>query len=123
MQPDAAVSNGGTVGGGDAPHLKNLGGVMGALDAYAKAIDNGDMYALKAVVQVNAKDEPKLFEQLNSIRGKGYALQNCSNPDVKGETAKVSCDAVMTKVPNSKRQRAKFQLAMVGGRWMIVSTH
>ena len=119
---DSARSNGG-VGGGDAPHLRDVGGIKAALDNYARAVDNGDMYAFKAVVQLNAKDAQKLSELLNSFRGTGYALQNCSNPDISGGAAKVSCDAVTTKIPNSKRQRTKFQLALVSGRWMIVSTH
>jgi hypothetical protein len=37
------------------------------------------------------------------------------------DTAKVSCDVVMTKIPNAKRQRTKFQLALIKGRWMVVS--
>jgi serine/threonine protein kinase len=120
---DAASSNGGASGGGDVPHFRDIGGIKAALDNYARAVDNGDIYAFKAVVQLNAKDEPKFLEMLNSYRGKGYALQNCSIPDMGNETAKVSCDAVFTKVPNSKKQRTKFQLALLNGRWLIVSTH
>jgi hypothetical protein len=120
---DAASSNGGASGGGDAPHFRDIGGIKAALDNYARAVDNGDIYAFKAVVQLNAKEEPKFLEMLNSYRGKGYALQNCSIPDMGNETAKVSCDAVFTKVPNSKKQRTKFQLALLNGRWLIVSTH
>jgi serine/threonine protein kinase len=122
-QPDSASSNGGAASGGDTPHLRDVGAIKAALDNYAKAVDNGDMYAFKAVVQLNGKDEQKLTELLNSFRGKGYTLQNCSIPDISGGTAKISCDAVLTKIPNNKRQRTKFQLALVNGRWMIVSMH
>jgi hypothetical protein len=120
--PDVAASNGGRAPGGDAPHLGEFGDIKAAIDAYAKALDNGDAYALRAVAQVNAKDEQKLPGILNAMRGRGYTFQNCSVPDVNGQTAKVSCDAVMTNVPGSKKQRTKIQLSVIGGRWMIVST-
>ena len=101
----------------------DLAGVKAALDNYARAMENGDMYALKAVMQLNSKDEQKLPEVLNAMRGKGYALEDCSTPDISGTTAKVNCDAVLNNGPDSKRQRTKFQLAMMNGRWMIVSAH
>jgi serine/threonine protein kinase len=118
-EPDSTSSN----GLGDAPHLRNLAGVESALDFFAKAMDNGDIYELKAVAELNVKDQQRFSGQLNETRGKGYALQNCSTPEISGGTARVSCDAVMTKVPNSKHQRTKFQLDLINGRWIIVSAH
>jgi serine/threonine-protein kinase len=119
----SALPNGGGVSGGNAPHLGDLGSIKAPLDFFARAMENGDIFALKAVAHLNEKDQERLFKQLNESRGKGYALQNCSVPDISGQTAKVSCDAVMTRVPNSKRQRIKFQLSLLNGRWTIVSAH
>jgi serine/threonine protein kinase len=119
----SALPNSGGVSGGGAPHLGDLGSIKATLDFFARAMENGDIYALKAVAQLNEKDQERIFGQLNASRGKGYALQNCSVPDISGQTAKVSCDAVMTRVPNSKRQRIKFQLSLLNGRWTIVSAH
>ncbi len=115
-EPDSTNSN-----GGDAPHLRDLGGIRSTLGLFAKAMDNGDIYSLKAVEHLDAKDEQRFSEQFNSSRGRGYTLQNCTTPEISGETARVTCDAVMTKMPNSKRQRIKFQMSLLSGRWTIVS--
>jgi hypothetical protein len=96
--------------------------VNAALESYAKAIDDGDIRELRAVAPVSPIEEPKLAQMLKTIRGKGYALQKCSMPEINGQTAKVSCDAVLTKVSNAKLQRIKFQLAVIKGKWMIVSS-
>lgn len=120
--PDVTASNGGRGAGDDAPHLGEFGDIKAAINAYAKALDNGDQYALRAVAQVNAKDEQKMPGILNAIRGKGYMFQNCSTPEVNGPSAKVTCDAILANVPGSKKQKTKIQLAVIGGRWMIVST-
>jgi eukaryotic-like serine/threonine-protein kinase len=123
LRESGSVGLNGGVSGGEGPHLGDLGGIKATLDFFAGAMENGDTYAVKAVAKLNEKDQERLFGQLIASRGKGYTLQNCSVPDINGQTAKVSCDAVLTRMSKSKHQRVKFQLSLLNGRWMIVSVH
>jgi len=103
---------------GDAPHLHDAGAVKAALDAFAKAVDSGDQAAITNIAKL--KDEKKA-EALTGFQNTGYSLENCSTPDISGNSAKESCEVVLTKLPNSKHQKAKFQLSLVDGQWVIVA--
>ena len=104
-------------GTSDAPHLHDAGAVKATLDAFAKAVDSGDRTAIASIARL--KDEKKA-EALAGFQNTGYSLENCSTPDLSGNSAKESCEVVLTRLPNSKHQKAKFQLSLVEGQWVIV---
>ena len=104
-------------GGDDPAAIKAL------LERYSKAYDEGDLGALKAVRQFNAKDEKKLPDALKMNKVQGYSLQNCSNPEISGNTARISCDVVKTRVNDTKPYRTNLFLNRINGQWIIVSAN
>jgi tetratricopeptide (TPR) repeat protein len=112
-----APAGAGASGASDAPHLHDAGAVKAVLDAFAKAVDGGDNAAITSLTKL--KDEKKA-EALTGFQNTGYSLENCSTPDLSANSAKESCEVVLTKLPNSKHQKAKFQLSLVDGQWVIV---
>lgn len=116
--PDAVNPSG--KGGGN-PVASAAAAIKAVLERYAKAIDEADLEGLKAVRQYSPKEEKKLPKALKSTKAMGYALRNCALTDFKGESASVSCDAVLTKASDPKSQRIKLQLNRIAGQWMIVS--
>lgn len=101
----------------DAPHLRDAGSIRAVLDRFAQAVDSGDQATITSIAKL--KDEKKA-EALTGFQNTGYSLENCSTPEISGSNAKESCEVVLAKLPNSKRQRAKFQLNLVNGQWVIV---
>jgi len=94
--------------------------VQAVLNRYAQAVASGDLKAVKAVRDLNASDEKKMAESLKAMKGKGFALRNCSTPEVTEETAKVSCDTVLTGSRDTPPARANFSLRRINGQWVIV---
>jgi hypothetical protein len=90
---------------------------------FAKAYDEGNLGALRAVREYDPKDEKKLPEILNSVKGKGYTLRNCTVPQISGDTGSVTCDAILTKMKDAKPFRTNIQLKNFDGQWIIVSSN
>lgn len=112
------ASSGGTSAGGN-----DAAAINGIVDSFAKAYNQGDIAALRAVREYDAKDEKKMSEALKIAKTQGYSLQNCSAPQVNGDTATISCDVVLTKIPSVKPARTNIHLRNFNGRWMIVSSN
>ncbi|MGH9741436.1 MAG: protein kinase domain-containing protein [Candidatus Acidiferrum sp.] len=121
------AANGKLPGGGSGPGEKTKGNdpaeIADVLKRYAAAYDAGDLQAITAVRQFNAKEQDKLQNILAGAKGKGYALQNCSRPQVGRVTATVSCTGVFTKATDIQPQRVNFVLRRVSGQWTIVSSN
>jgi eukaryotic-like serine/threonine-protein kinase len=110
-------------GGGVSPNATTAAAIKNILDRYAKAIDDGDIDALRGVRRYTPKEESKLAKSLKSTKGKGYVLRNCALTGLNGDAASVSCDAVLTKVNDGKSQRVNLELNRIGGNWIIVSSN
>lgn len=95
--------------------------ITDVLNRYAAALDSGDMLALSAVRQLSAKDQDKIQNILDSVKGKGYQIQDCRKPQLGRTTATITCNGVFTKSGDSKPQAVNFVLRRVNGQWMIVS--
>ncbi len=96
--------------------------IAAVLKRYAAAYDAGDLPAITAVRHFDAKEQDKLQNILDTAKGKGYALQNCSRPQISKITATVSCMEVFTKASDSKPQKVNFLLRRINGQWTIVSS-
>jgi hypothetical protein len=95
--------------------------VMRVVNQYAVAVANGDLAAVKAVRELRPNEEKIMVDSLKATKGKGYALRNCSNPEFTGDTAKVSCDTLLTLSPNSAPGHVTFFLKQQkDGQWLIV---
>jgi hypothetical protein len=105
----------------DAPHLHDAGAIRTVLDAFAKAVENGDEGALSSVARLDTKEDAKVRGLMAGFQTTGYALESCSAPEISGTTAKAHCEAIFTKVPSSKKIKAKFQLSLIDGQWFVVS--
>ncbi len=104
-------------GGGDVAAIKDV------LSRYAAAYDAGDMQALIAVRQFDTKDQGRLQDLLTGVKGKGYSLQNCSQPQMGRVTARVSCTGVFTKATGMQPQPITFELRRINGQWIIVASN
>lgn len=95
--------------------------IKDVLNRYAAALDSGDLLALSAVRQLSAKDQDKIQNILDSVKGKGYQIQDCQKPQMGRTTATITCNGVFTKSSDNKPQSVNFVLRRVNGQWMIVS--
>ena len=117
-------SGGTTAGnGGTAPVSNDAAAINSVVQRFAKAYDEGNLGALRAVREYDPKDEKKLPEILNSVKGKGYTLRNCTVPQISGDTGSVTCDAILTKMKDAKPFRTNIQLKNFDGQWIIVSSN
>jgi eukaryotic-like serine/threonine-protein kinase len=96
--------------------------INAVLERYTKALDDGDLEAVKTVRQYSGKEESRLPELLKSIKGKGYALEDCFAPQINGDSATVNCDALFSKAKHKKPQRIDLWLSRISGQWIIVSS-
>ncbi len=112
-----------TTGGGTTPVSNDAAAINSVIQRFAKAYDEGNLGALRAVREYDPKDEKKLPEILSSVKGKGYSLRNCSAPQISGDTASVTCDAILTKMKDAKPFRTNIQLKNFDGQWIIVSSN
>jgi hypothetical protein len=91
------------------------------LEAYARALDSGDLNGLRAVRQLRPGEEKKVVEALKATKGKGYVL-DCSPAEISGDTATVGCDTALTRV-STARSHTNLFLNRINGHWIIVSTN
>jgi hypothetical protein len=81
------------------------------------------MAGVKAERQfANPGDEKKFAGSIKAIQSYGYALQNCSSPEITGDNAKVNCDTVLLKNKDTKPARTTFVLRREADHWQIVAT-
>lgn len=113
---------GGNNGNGGTPANNDAAAINSVVQRFAKAYDEGNLGALRAVREYDPRDEKKLPEILSQIKGKGYSLRNCSAPQISGDAALTSCDVVMTKMPGVKPARTNIHLKNFDGQWIIVSS-
>lgn len=115
--PANNTGNGGTnPGGGDAAAINSV------VQRFAKAYDEGNLPALRAVREYDPKVETKLPDILKKVKGTGYALRNCSPPQISGDSATTACDVILTKVPGVKPARTNIHLKNFDGQWIIISS-
>ncbi|MGC1613200.1 MAG: protein kinase [Candidatus Acidiferrum sp.] len=121
---EAAANKTPSVAGGSVNAKGNdAAAIADVLRRYAAAYDAGDLLSLVAVRQFNAKDQDKIQNILDSVKGKGYALQNCASPQIGRVTATVKCTGVFTKASDIKPQTVNFVLRRNNGQWIIVSSN
>jgi len=91
------------------------------LSRYAEGVATGDLEKIKAVRQLKGNEEKKMIESLKATKGKGYALRNCSSPEITGDHARVSCDTVLTESEETPARRATFFLKRIyPDQWFII---
>jgi len=98
----------------------NPADVQTVLNRYAEAVAGGDLAGVKAVRQLSAGDEKKMADSLKVMKGKGFALRNCTTPEIVGDTARASCNTVLTGSKDTPPGHVVFSLRRVNGQWMIV---
>ncbi len=119
-----APSGGNSAGnGGTTPVSNDVAAINSVIQRFAKAYDEGNLGALRAVREYDPKDEKKLPDILNSVKGKGYTLRNCTVPQISGDTGIVTCDAILTKMKDAKPFRTNIQLKNFDGQWIIISSN
>ena len=101
--------------------LGNPADVQAVLNRYAQAVANGDLAGVKAVRQLGPSDEKKMADSLKAMKGRGFALRNCITPEITGDTAKASCDTVLTGSKDTPPGHHTFSLMRVNGQWIIIS--
>ncbi len=106
-----------------APSNNDPAAIKAVLDAYAKAFDNGDLTALKAVRQIAPSEERRFADALKSTKGKGFVLLNCSSPEITGDSAKIGCDVAVTRDKDTRRSHTNLYLNRLNGKWIIVSSN
>jgi tetratricopeptide (TPR) repeat protein len=94
--------------------------IQALLNRYAQAVANGDLNGVKAVRQLSPSDEKRMADSLKAMKGKGFALRNCSAPAITGDNAKVSCDTVLTGSKDTPPGQVTISLERVNGHWKIV---
>jgi tRNA A-37 threonylcarbamoyl transferase component Bud32/tetratricopeptide (TPR) repeat protein len=94
--------------------------VQAVLNRYAQAVAKGDLDGVKAVRQLNARDEKKMADSLRAMKGKGFALRNCTPPEITGDIAKATCDTVLTGSKDTPPAQAEFSMKRINGQWIIV---
>jgi serine/threonine-protein kinase len=124
MESSRTTNSGPTGGnGGTTPVTNDAAAINAVIQRFAKAYDEGNLGALRAVREYDPKDEKKLPDILNSVKGKGYSLRNCTAPQISGDTGSVTCDAILTKMKDAKPFRTNIQLKNFDGQWIIVSSN
>jgi tetratricopeptide (TPR) repeat protein len=121
----SANSSGGKSGsgstGGVSSGKSGAAAIKEVLEAYARALDSGDLNGLRAVRQLRPGEEKKVVEALKATKGKGYVL-DCSPAEISGDTATVGCDTALTRV-STARSHTNLFLNRINGHWIIVSTN
>jgi hypothetical protein len=100
--------------------VANPADVQALLNRYAEAVARGDLAGVKAVRQLSASEEKKMLDSLKFMKGKGFALRNCSMPEIAGDIAKATCDTVLTGIKDAPPGHVVFSLRRINGEWMIV---
>ncbi|MGC1606100.1 MAG: hypothetical protein WA748_11275, partial [Candidatus Acidiferrum sp.] len=65
----------------------------------------------------------RLQDILDSAKGKGYELRNCTAPQIGRTTATIRCTGIFTKASDIKPQTLNFGLKRVNEQWIIVATN
>ncbi|MGC2803731.1 MAG: protein kinase [Candidatus Acidiferrum sp.] len=120
---EAAAKKTPGAGGGLNARGADAAAITDVLRRYAAAYDAGDMQALIAVRQFNVKDQGRLQDILDSAKGKGYELRNCTAPQIGRTTATIRCTGIFTKASDIKPQTLNFGLKRVNEQWIIVATN
>lgn len=93
--------------------------ILALLNRYAQAVASGDLNTVKTLRQLSPSEEKKMADSLRATKGKGYALRNCSTPEIAGDTAKVTCETVLTGSKDALPGRITFSLRRTNGHWLI----
>ena len=123
LESSKTTNSGPTGNGGTTPVTNDVAAINAVIQRFAKAYDEGNLGALRAVREYDPKDEKRLPDILNSVKGKGYSLRNCTVPQISGDTGSVTCDAILTKMKDAKPFRTNIQLKNFDGQWIIVSSN
>ncbi len=93
------------------------------LNRYAEAVATGDLEKVKAVRQLKGNEEKKMIESLKVTKGKGYAIRNCSNPEITGNNARASCYVVLSELKDIQPAQVTFLLKRIYNQWFILSSN
>jgi tRNA A-37 threonylcarbamoyl transferase component Bud32/tetratricopeptide (TPR) repeat protein len=96
--------------------------ILAVLNRYADGVSKGDMEQVKAARSLSPSEEKKLRDTFRQKHGQGVPtnLNNCTAPQIGGDSATMSCIVVSGGNPPTP---VTFSLKRADGQWRIVSAN